>query len=330
MANLKDLMGEDEVKIDDYVGTVIGNLTVVGWNGRHGNPNKYIVSCSVCREDNELHGEGLFAMSKGHLVRGCIPCGCTDKCNWSEEQYKVRVSMACIERGLIFKGWYGEFTTANKTKVIAECPEHGEFWSMTISYFLIKGGYKGCAGCFALRMGDYKRKDDSVMIETFMASGGYSEGTIFTRSERVNKHGHLKYWYMDCPDCGERGEGHIVGLYKGSRSCACTYQRPQETYINLLYDNENIVAIKFGVANIALERIKHQDQTCIYKVVNHGVWVYPTVAQCRKAERTCMHNLETGVVSKLEMPDGYTETTYPYNIDSVIEIFERCGGIQNI
>jgi hypothetical protein len=330
MANIKDLMGEDEVKIDGYVGTVLGNLTVVGWNGKHGNPKKYIVSCSVCKEDPELHGEGLFAMAKGHLERGNKPCGCTDKCNWTEEQYKVRAARACLNKGLVFKGWVDKLTTANKTKVVVECPVHGDFNTMVLSFILIDGGHKGCAGCFSIRMGDFKRKDDEFMINTFMSSGGFAQGTKFTRTETLDKYGHKKYWLIECPDCNTSGEAHMVGLYKGSRPCACAKSRPQETYINLIKDGENVVAIKFGVANLARERIKTQHSKSIYDIVNYGVWNYPTIMECKSAERLCLRSMETGVISKEEMPDGYTETTFPYNIDKVISIFEQGGGIRNI
>jgi hypothetical protein len=68
----------------------------------------------------------------------------------------------------------------------------------------------------------------------------------------------------------------------------------------------------------------------MYELTNYGVWTYPTVRQCRDAEITCKRNLETGVLSKLEMPDGYTETTFPSNIDRVIDIFEENGGVRNI
>jgi hypothetical protein len=330
MANLKDLIEDGVMKYDGFGGTQFGNLTVVGWNGKYQSAKKYIVECSVCKGDPELHGEGLFATAKGHLVRNCKPCGCAEKPNWTEEQYKIRCKRACDNVGLIFKGWANEFTTANKTFVDAECIDHGKIGKATISFVLDSRFVRSCRGCFAIRMGDFKRKDDSVMIERFMSSGGFSEGTKFTRSERLDKYGHKKYWLIDCPDCGEQAEGHIVGLYKGSRSCACTIQRPKETYINLIYDNENIVAIKFGVANMALERIKKQHQRSVYDVVNYGVWTYPTIKDCKAAERTCMHSMETGLISKLEMPDGYTETTHPSNMSLVIRIFEEYGGIRNI
>lgn len=330
MANLKDLIEDGVMKYDGFEGTQYGNLTVVGWNGKYGNPKKYIVSCAICKEDPELHGEGLFAMSKGHLDRNGKPCGCTEKCNWTEEQYKVRVARRAADKGVIFKGWSTEYKGSNFTKVLLECPKHGEYGGSLICFVLGSSDNNGCMGCKADNMGDLKRKDDSIMIETFMSSGGFAEGTKFTRTDSVDKYGHKKYWLIECPDCGSSGEAHMVGLYKGSRPCACTNSRPQETYINLLKDGDNVVAIKFGVANLALERLKTQHSKSVYDIENYGVWTYPTIMDCKSAERSCLRSMETGVIEKELMKDGYTETTYPYNIDLVISIFEKYGGVRNI
>lgn len=326
MANLKDLV-EDDLKYDGSEGTQYGNLTVIGWNGKFGNPKKYVVECSVCKEDAELHGEGLFAMMPGHLRNGGKPCGCAEKPNWTEQQYKIRLSRACSDKGISFVRWASGYRTAGTTALILECPDHGEYKGGVISSVLSPYNKEsGCPGCFAIRMGNYKRKDDQVMIDKFMASGGYAEGTVFRRSDRVNKSGHKRYWYMYCPDCETEGEANMVGFYKGARCCNCTAQRPQETYINLLMDKENVVAIKFGVANSSGERIKNQNRRCTYEIVNYGVWRYSKVSTCRSAERACMKELECGVVSIELMPDGYTETTSPLNIDKVVAIFEREGG----
>lgn len=330
MADLNTLIDDGVLRYDGYEGAKFGKLTVVGWNGKYGNPKKYIVTCESCSADSELHGEGYFAISKGHLTRNCVPCGCTDKCNWTEDQYIVRLKRVCENTGLVFKGWANKFTTANKTLVDADCQEHGKIGNTTISFMLDKKFVKGCRGCFAIRMGNFKRKDDDILVNRFMQSGGYPEGTVFSRSDRLDKNGHKKYWNVYCPDCDTYGESHIVGLCKGSRCCKCSLQRPQETYINLVKDGDDVVAIKFGVANLSLERIKRQNFRSIYSVVNYGVWSYPDVMSCKGAERTCMHSVPVGVLSKTEMPDGYTETTFPSNIEDVIRIFEEYGGVRNI
>lgn len=41
-----------------------------------------------------------------------------------------------------------------------------------------------------------------------------------------------------------------------------------------------------------------------------------------------MNVLETGVVSKSDMQDGFSETTHVNNLDRVIRIFESNGGVR--
>lgn len=100
----------------------------------------------------------------------------------------------------------------------------------------------------------------------------------------------------------------------------------------MVYGNLTVVGWngKFGIANMSSERIRRQNQLSIYDIINYGIWTYPTVKACRDAERYCLNNLTTKVITKEEMPDGYTETTFPSNIDLVISIFEEHGGVRNI
>ena len=331
MANLEDLVEDGILRHDGFEGTQFGNLTVIGWNGKYQNDKKYIVECSACKQDTELFGEGFFKISKGHLKTGYLPCGCAEKPKWTEQQYEIRSKRAAETKGLVFKGWSNKFSTVKGTKVLLECPDHGEYGGMLLSYLIGKNfEHKGCPGCFAIRMGDFKRKDDSVMINKFMSSGGFAEGTKFTRTETLDKYGHKKYWLVECPECGSYGEAHMVGLYEGCRPCECALSRPKETYINLIKDGDNTIAIKFGVANLSSKRLKTQHSRSIYDISNYGVWTYPTIMQCKNAERACLRAMETKVISKEEMSDGYTETTFLYNIDLVISIFEEYGGKRNI
>ena len=69
MANLKDLV-EDGLKYDGNEGTLYGSLTVLGWNGKVGNPKKYIVECLYAnrrkyeyRRDLERHRRARGTLS---------------------------------------------------------------------------------------------------------------------------------------------------------------------------------------------------------------------------------------------------------------------------
>jgi hypothetical protein len=42
----------------------------------------------------------------------------------------------------------------------------------------------------------------------------------------------------------------------------------------------------------------------------------------------CKKELETGIIPKQELPDGYTETTYIYNLDKIKQIYMEYGGVE--
>lgn len=53
-----------------------------------------------------------------------------------------------------------------------------------------------------------------------------------------------------------------------------------------------------------------------------------SIFNLEQAERECKEQLECGVVLKRDMPDGWTETTYVYNLEKIVEIYERNGGVK--
>lgn len=327
MANLKDLILDGVLREDVNNGKTQGTLTVIGNNGQKGNHKKLIVTCSVCSSDRELFEDGYFAIHKGHFDRNCKPCGCSDKANWTEHQYIVRAERACISKGIKFKGWCGEFDKANFTRVLVECPEHGEY-TIILSTLLDPKLEKGCRSCFNTRMGNFKRVDDQIQSQTFMNTGGFADGTVFVRSDRKDKNGYKKYWYMYCPDCNADGESHIASLLLGFRSCECVGSGPRQTYINLIKDGESLVALKFGVSVQSSVRLAKQNFMSIYTIENYGVWKYSDSVSCRAAERDCVNFLDTRVLSKEEMSDGFTETTYPSNLQKIIDIYHLNGGVR--
>ena len=305
-------------------------LQVVGWNGLYGNPKKYILKCGICATDPEMFRDGYFASAKGHLLREIIPCGCAEKYKWGESQYKLRLTRIGKVKGFEFIGWKNDFSVVKDTVCVMECSKDGH----SIAYGLlswvldIRQDNFGCLQCKSDAVRNSRRKDDSYMINTFMNTGAYHPDTVFTRSPRKDSYGWLKYWYMYCPDCNSTGEGHVVGIYQGARSCECSNKRQTQAYINLIKDSGETIAIKFGIAIYSDHRIKTQQTYCIYEMENYGVWKFESVIDCKAAERTCSTTLQRGVLSKEEMKDGHTETTYPINIERIIEIYESYGGVR--
>ena len=301
-----------------------GQLEVVGWSGKQKGPKLYILKCSECSIDVELFGEGYFKSRKDKLVKGQLPCGCARSPRWSKEQFSVLCSRKAKELGYTFLGFVGEWK-GQATKIKMLCEKHEE-WGSGIIHSLITSGC-GCPECRWDVVAKAAKKPDDVMIESFFASGAFHPETKFWRSDREDRQGTKRCWFMSCPECGETGESFGSNLQNGSRSCACSPMRQQEAYINWLVDDHGItIALKFGIANNSSQRINIQNSTSAYTIEQHSVYRFPDVASCKKAERECKQELECGVVLKRDMPDGYTETTWTYNLEKIEEIYKRNGG----
>jgi hypothetical protein len=303
-----------------------GQLEVVGWSGKQGGRHRlYVLKCTKCSQDGELFGQGYFRSLKYRLVNGSVPCGCSKKLKWSKNQYDVLCSRKAKGLGYTFLGFVGEWQ-GKYTKIKMLCEKHGEWSSGTIHNLINKG--VGCPGCWIDTFAKSSSKPDDTMIVSFHKSGAFHPDTKFWRSERKTKQGYKAYWFMSCPECGETGESYCGNLQKGCRPCACNMHRQQECYINwLIDDHNNAVAIKFGIARDSKRRVKDQNRSSAYTLRQHGVYTFPDVTSCNKAERECKKELECGIVLKRDMPDGYSETTWAYNIGKVKDIYERNGGV---
>lgn len=332
--DLAELLDENELQQDEWSLTAPkfgeeGQLTVVGWSGRNrkGRGNKYyILKCSVCSQDSELFKSGYFRIEKGDLVKGGVPCGCAKySVQYSPEQYTTLCSRKAVELGYRFLGFEGEWKGAF-TKINMFCDKHGE-WRTGIISSLVNEGV-GCPDCGVDKMTVSNTKPDKVMITSFFESGCFHPDTKFWRSERLTKQGSKSYWYMHCPKCGHVGEATSSNLQQGYYSCICSKHRQQECYISMVLDGECIVALKFGIANNSRQRANVLNSTSSYKIDLHMIYKFQNISLCKKAERECKKELETGVVLKRDMPDGYTETTWVYNLDKIIEIYQRNGGVR--
>jgi len=301
-----------------------GQLAVIGWSGRDNFGAKmYVLKCNNCSKDTELFGEGYFSRKKGRLINmKSIPCGCSDRSDWSIPQYKTLCSRKADEIGYKFLDFIEPWNGCG-TGIILNCKEHGEWVTGTITSLLHQSN--GCPSC----KGGMTRKADEVMIASFFASGAFPSETRFYRSDRTNANGYYPYWDVHCPLCGGTGTSVSGNLQNGYRPCACSNHRQQECFINWLLDeHKHAVAIKFGIANNSEVRIKQQNSKALYSLEQHSIHKFPDTISCKKAERECLQELECGVVLKRDMKDGWSETTWVYNLEKIIEIYERNGGIR--
>ena len=314
----------DKIETDEFVGTRFGKenqLEVIGWSGKTGSHKSYVAKCFICCEDKELFGDGLFKIIKGAITLKREPCGCSNIPKWTEEQYYIRVGRKAEQQGFKFLGWVGVFS-GYRTKIKMSCAKHGAWDTGTINHLMNSRGCPTCKGETTSQFNVLtKTMPVKEAISLFMKSGAFHPDSKFWKSDS-----RKDYWNRWCPDCDETVETMTKDLKFGCKSCSCNSQRQQQAYINLIKDQDTIVAIKFGIANNSRVRIKSQNSKSIYEVVNHSVYEFPTVKDCKLAEKECLKTLDCGVVSKFEMIDGYTETTYPINIEEVINIYKNFNG----
>lgn len=303
-----------------------GQLEVIGWSGRGSSQAKfYILHCGTCVQDSALFGEGLFRSPKGSLVKGSIPCGCARSVWWSEQQYRILCQRKAVSLGYTFGGW-SEVFGGRHTRTKLVCDKHGEWNSTSISNLINHG--RGCPVCAYTAKGLRRRIPDRDRVAEFFSSGQFPEGTDFRRSPRLDSYGVATYWYVYCPECDSTNEGLAGHLSAGHRPCLCSPARQKQAYINwVVGDRGQALALKFGIANVAEQRVKQQNATCQYEVRPHLVYEFPTKQQCLAAERECKGILLCGILSQEEMPDGYTETTCPSNLARIKSIYEKHGGV---
>lgn len=119
----------------------------------------------------------------------------------------------------------------------------------------------------------------------------------------------------------------VSGYLNANTTCpCCANQNQKECYINLIKDNNSVIALKFGIAKDSEQRVKQHNYKSIFEVEQYGIWQFPTVKSCKAAERHIKNNLPCRFLTKEEMPDGYTETTSGDNLKTIIKIYEDFGG----
>jgi hypothetical protein len=136
---------------------------------------KYTVFCSVCAEDPELFGLGLFLIAKNKVRAGRIPCGCASQVHhWTEQHYIVKVIREAESRDFKYEFLgFAEPFKGKDTKMILDS-SLGITRSVSINNFL-KG--QNCRLHANMTVGMKNRKSDVDCVESFIRTGSYADGT---------------------------------------------------------------------------------------------------------------------------------------------------------
>lgn len=306
-----------------------GKISVIGRLKIRALARVYLVKCSVCSEDPELFGEGYFTHTYVGLENGCWPCGCGRRPKFTEAQWlvKCRREAEFLNPDLEFIGFSGTFnpSKAVTTKLLVRCHKHGDIESGSINTLFSRTVFS-CRLCGVDKRSENNKLLDSENIAAFMATGAYPEDTQFWKSYRQDTKGRLRYWNVFCPVCLEVSECLTTGLRMGNLPCSCRNRNQRQAYINLVKDGENILCVKFGISTSAKTRRNRISKASDLDIVLFSIHQFNESESCQKAERYCKARLDCGVISKGDLKDGYSETTYTYNIDTITKIYEAYGG----
>ena len=130
--------------------------------------------------------------------------------------------------------------------------------------------------------------------------------------------------------CEIHGEQNlnVKSFMRGSGCPQCAGHCHQQCYINVVHDGDLPVSIKFGIAKDAERRLNRQNSRNLFQMQTLMVYSFGSVMTCKSAEFACKKELGKSWLTKKELRDGYTETTSIQNLDKIIEIYERFGGIR--
>lgn len=293
--------------------------------GRCSESGLYLVKCDVCAQDAELYGEGVFETYKINLLNNKMPCGCSKMPKWTKEQFSILCKRAAKSLGYEFIDFHGEWK-GSYTKVKLLCSKHGEWIGSKIGHLLNSGA--GCPKCKIETVAKSKMKPDSEMIKSFILTGAFSDGTKFRRMDKAET-GSLKYrWEVVCPVCGEKNISLAENLQAGKVPCICSNHRQTFGYINKVENTAgDIVAIKFGVTNNIRRRVWEQNRVTNFTVSNLLTYEFLDRKSCRNAETECKKLLDCGLLSRVDLPDGWSETVDTSLAYKIVETYERSGGI---
>lgn len=280
----------------------------VQYKGTH---KKVIITCPV-------HGD--FSQTPANHCHGqrCRFCG--------DEVKKQKLSKTheqfIKECNKIHENYYGYSKTVYKgvlEDITITCPVHGDFEQNAHDHNI----GKGCSKCGTNSAAQKQKYSKEKIIELSKKIHGdtyvYSkvkdvqttadEITILCRTHGAFKTAAISHYNLGtgCPDCGGQCQTFA--------------------YIHLVLDNDTPVAIKYGIETYKGTRFKQQNKKSKLTVQPMLSFKFNTSNDCRNAEKECK-KLVKRALSKAELPDGYTESTFICSINAIIDVYKKHGGVK--
>ena len=185
------------------------NISIVGYTST-GDRRDYHVVCSICSKDKELFPFDYFISQKPRLLKGILPCGCSERYRYTYEQYLIRLKRVIPDHYIILK-MYSEFR-GNLTILEVKCLLDNKTFYPTINSFLSGSGCPLCGGNALPDENTLLLQCNDAAIRHGYIPVGFKKDGIFNNKTKYSyfckSHGvqHVRPYYLinnlsKCPDC---------------------------------------------------------------------------------------------------------------------------------
>lgn len=285
----------------------------------------------------QKHNEDSYPTLANSLIKGKVSCNScssenTGLLNSKPNDYNTLLNICRsfeLPYTLVEKSDLNTGSQNSKVKVFCPICSEDEYsknglsdgWFETTKSHLIEG--KTCCRC---HKGHRLNKEQ---IEFKLQKFAELDGECFIG---------MKYWSgniegsiaeMSCSDDSHNSYQIEVEkyLHKSVRCPLCSGADKRYSYINYISDNELPVFLKFGIASdtsVRLSNLRKNNKG--WSIDNLSCFVFDTQRECIKAETEVKKLYRTKYVTKIEFPDGYTETAPISDYDNIVNVFMKHGG----
>ena len=310
------------------------------WDGKskQGSVKMFSYVCERCCEDSNVavvlvNISGKILCRKSHIKQGTLPCGCSP--NRPLALRKLGIDEYVGSTFKVNNTKYTVLSEAHKNSsgnsyyeyICHTCIKDEELYPKDYKMLALKGNInKGELPCSCpTTIGNLDQRRGEILIQR---SCNKFNDTFIEMSS--------KFWTgaktcitLYCEN------GHTYGrvvkdyIYTNSRGCPeCSIDNMRFAYIHNIIRREGVISIKCGITNDPLRRFKRQNSKCLFGMEVMGVWEFPNHKSCRDAENTIKSNYQRFIMTKDQMPDGFTETFLPQDCEDIMTVYENYGGVR--
>lgn len=259
-----------------------------------------------------------------HGNRGCPRC--SKKIQLTQEEATKKVDAKCKENNYLYKEF--SYIGVDDTRLFLIC-HCGYDWNCSFDKFVNSG--TGCPKCGGRLQLTQEEAEERVLSKCKEHNYTYKPFCYLTNETKISLICHCGYEW----DC----RYSLFVMPNGTGCPKCSHNDGQlYSYIHSITDDDgNLISVKYGIETTINSRNKSQNKLSNYNISVLNTYKYITVEQCKNAEKECIklfqkENKELfgrkGYITKEEMRDGWTETTSVSNIEKIISIYEKWGGIK--